>query len=119
MRVTTIERALVDVLDAPQKGGGWEEIWRSLEMVEFFDLDAVIDYTSQLGSSLTAARVGFFLEEHRESLMVEDGHLEALRKMAPNAPRYLDRKREPGRLVSPWNLIVPERVLTRGWVEIG
>ena len=41
-RVTTLERALVDVFDAPDKGGGWEEIWRSLEMVEFFDLDAVI-----------------------------------------------------------------------------
>lgn len=118
-RVTSLERTLVDVLDAPHRCGGWEEVWRSLEMVEFFDLDAVIDYTSKLGSSLTAARVGFFLEEHRESLMVEDGHLEALRKLAPNAPRYLDRKREPGRLVSPWNLIVPKRVLTRGWVEIG
>ena len=36
-RVTTLERTLVDVLDAPEHGGGWEELWRSLESVEFFE----------------------------------------------------------------------------------
>ncbi len=34
VRVTAFERTLVDVLDAPDLGGGWEEVWRSLEMVE-------------------------------------------------------------------------------------
>ena len=36
--VTGYERALVDVLDAPEHGGGWEEIWGSLESIEFVDL---------------------------------------------------------------------------------
>lgn len=118
VRVTTLERTLVDVLDAPYRCGGWEEVWRSLEMVEFFDLDAVIDYTRKLASSLTAARVGFFLDQHREALMAEGGHLDALRELAPSAPRYLDSKREPGQLVSAWNLIVPQWVLAREWSEI-
>lgn len=118
VRVTTLERALVDVLDAPDKGGGWEEIWRSLEMVEFFDLDAVIDYAGRLGSAVTSARVGFFLEQHREPLMVEDRHLAALRALAPRGPRYLDPKRAPGRLVARWNLVVPPQVLERSWQEV-
>lgn len=41
VRVTCHERTMVDVLDAPEHGGGWEEIWRSLEPIEFFDLDIV------------------------------------------------------------------------------
>ena len=28
---------LVDLLHSPEHGGGWEEIWRSLETVEFFE----------------------------------------------------------------------------------
>ena len=79
----------------------------------------MIDYTSKLASSLTAARVGFFLDQHREVLMVEHEHFEALRGLAPAAPRYLDSKREPGQLVSTWNLIVPQWVLAREWLEIG
>ncbi|MBM4320346.1 MAG: transcriptional regulator [Deltaproteobacteria bacterium] len=119
VRVTTLERTLVDVLDAPRHGGGWEEIWRSLESVEFFDLDAVIDYALELDSSVTVAKVGFYLEQHREELMVEDGHLDRLRERAPVHPTYLERgKRESGRLLSRWNLVVPERVLNRSWAEV-
>ena len=114
----TLERTLVDVLDAPTNAGGWEEVWRSLEMVEFFDLDAVTAYTVKLGSALTAARVGFFLEQHRESLMVEDRHLEPLRQLRPRQPRYLDARRKPGKLVASWNLIVPDGVLRRTWAEV-
>lgn len=115
VRVTTLERTLVDVLDAPQHGGGWEEIWRSLESVDFFDLDAVVEYALKLDSSLTVARVGFFLDQHRDALMVEERHLTPLRARAPRQPAYLDRKREPGKLVAGWNLVVPERVLSRSW----
>ena len=118
VRVTTLERTLVDVLDAPANAGGWEEIWRSLEMIEFFDLDAVILYTSKRGSALTAARVGFFLDQHRETLMVEERHLERLRKLRPRQPRYLDARRKPGKLVASWNLIVPDEVLDRTWAEV-
>ena len=118
VRITNFERTLVDLLDAPDLGGGWEEVWRSLEMVEYFDLDAAIAYTIKLGSALTAARVGFFLEQHRETLFVEDAHLQALRENAPRQPRYWDRKREAGRLVKPWNLIIPERMLDRSWIEV-
>ena len=118
VRVTTLERTLVDVLDAPANAGGWEEIWRSLEMIEFFDLDAVILYTSKRGSALTAARVGFFLDQHRETLMVEESHLERLRKLRPRQPRYLDARRKPGKLVASWNLIVPDEVLDRTWAEV-
>jgi len=117
VRVTTLERTLVDVLDAPREGGGWEEIWRSLELVEFFDLDAVTAYALTLGSALTIARVGFYLEQHRDPLMVEDQHLAILRAHAPAQPRYLDSRRTSGTLVAGWNLVVPEYVLQRGWEE--
>jgi predicted transcriptional regulator of viral defense system len=115
--VTTHERTLVDVLHAPRYGGDWEEIWRSLEAVEFFDLDAVAEYALRMGSALTVARVGFYLEQHREPLMVEEHHLAALLQRAPAQPRYLDRRREPGRLQKRWNLIVPTAVLERSWME--
>ncbi|HKO95101.1 MAG TPA: hypothetical protein VJU61_28295 [Polyangiaceae bacterium] len=119
VRITTLERTLVDLLDAPELGGGWEEVWRSLEMVEYFDLTAVVAHTLARGSTLTSARVGYYLEQHREELFVEEQHLAPLRKHAPRQPQYLDRKREPGRLVKAWNLIVPERVIHRTWAEVG
>lgn len=118
VRVTTLERTLVDLLHSPRLGGGWEEVWRSLEMVPFFDLDAVASHAFALGSALTIGRVGYFLEQHRESLMAEERHLAPLRAHAPRQVRYFDARRSPGTLVPGWNLIVPHDVQGRTWAEV-
>ncbi len=119
LRVTSIERALVDTLDKPELCGSWEEIWRSLGSVGFVDLDKALEYVLLIGNSTTAAKVGFFLEQHREELMVEDRYLEELAKLRPLNPHYLSRsRREPGSFVSKWNLVVPEEVLKRSWGEV-
>jgi len=118
VRVTSLERTLVDLFHSPRHGGGWEETWRSLESVEFFDLDAVAGYALKHDSAVTVARVGFFLEQHREQLMVEDRHLKRLAAAAPAHPIYLDRRRPSGRLQKRWNLVVPQVVLNRSWAEV-
>ena len=119
LRVTSLERTLVDVLDRPHLSGSWEEIWRSLESVEFFDLDKVVEYALLLENATTAAKVGFFLEQHREPLMVDDRYLKTLHDLRPRQPHYLDRaKRKSGRLVSEWNLVVPKEVLEQAWGEV-
>jgi hypothetical protein len=107
----------VEVFHAPSQGGGWEEIWRSLEMIEFFDVDAVLRHTRLLGSALTAARVGFYLEQHRDPLLLEDKHLKPFERLAPAQPRYFDSRRQSGKLLHRWNLIVPDFLLKRQWEE--
>lgn len=116
VKVTSLERTLVDVLDRPDLGGGWEEIWRSLESVEFFNLEQVIEYAALLDNATTTAKVGFYLEQHREPLMVEASHLAALRSRRPAKPHYLDRSvRGDHRLLAGWNLIVPVSLIERSW----
>jgi predicted transcriptional regulator of viral defense system len=107
VRVTTLERTLVDVLDQPDKGGGWEEILRSVAMIEFVDLDAVVSDAISRGRALTAARVGWVLGLRRHAWHVGEEVLAALRARRPATPSYLDTSRSPGRLDHTWNLIVP------------
>jgi len=116
--VTGLERTFVDVLNRPDLTGSWEEIWRSLESVEYFDLEKVASYVDLLGNATTAAKVGFFLEQHRESLMVDETYLKTLRERRPRQPHYLERsRRQAGHLVADWNLVVPEEVYGRTWEE--
>jgi hypothetical protein len=51
--------------------------------------------------------------------MVEDKHREALQKMVPAQPRYLDGSRKSGKLVRRWNLVIPENVLDRRGIHHG
>jgi len=116
LRVTKLERTFVDVLDRPELTGSWEEIWRSLESIEFFDLDMVVEYVLLLENSTTAAKVGFFLAQNKETLMVDDNHLNPLRNLRPRQPHYLERsRRNRCRLVKEWNLMIPGEILDRSW----
>jgi len=118
IRATSLERSLVDVLDRPDLGGGWEEIWRSAESVEYYDISQVIEYALLLRNATTAAKVGFFLEQHQEQLTVEACQLDRLREARSLQPHYLKRGKT-GRLIAGWNLIVPEEILNRTWETEG
>ena len=119
IKVTSLERTLVDVLDRPDLGGSWEEIWRSLEAVEFFDLDKVVEYALLLGNATTIAKVGFFLWQHREALMAEEAHLQALKTARPKKAHYMSRpSKKPGRFMADLNLIVPTEIVERSWAEV-
>jgi len=117
VRVTTLERTLVDVMALPQHGGGWEEVFRSLDSVEFLDVDRVVEDAIRR-DSLTAARIGFYLDSRKSEWLVHDAHLDTLREHAPRQPWYMGPGRQTGgRLVHPWNLVVPEEILERSWEE--
>ena len=117
--VTGLERTLVDILDRPELTGSMEEIWRSLESIEFFDTEQVVEYVLLLENATTAAKVGFFLEQHKEELIVSDEDLKPLRKLRPRQPHYMLRgKRRGGRWVKEWNLMVPDEILNQSWGEV-
>ena len=119
LKVTNLERTFVDVLDRPDLAGSWEEIWRSLESIEFFDLDQVLAYIILLENKTTAAKVGFFLESHKDELMVEEKYLEKLQKLSPRQPHYLSRnRRKDCHWVKKWNLMIPVEILNKSWEEV-
>ncbi len=106
LRVTSFERTLVDMLDRPELSGGWEEIWRSLESVEYFDVDKIVEYALLLDKATTTAMVGFYLEQHQKELRVKESHLNQLEKHRPKQPHYIDRKnKSQGKLDMRWNYL--------------
>ena len=119
IEVTDLERTLVDAMDRPHLAGGWEEIWRSFQSVEYLDPSKVVDYAIVLNNATTVSKVGFYLEQRKEDLLVSTEHLARLRAHRPKSPHYMDRNiQDGGRLDPSWNLIVPVSVLERAWEEI-
>lgn len=116
--VTSFERTLVDVLDRPDLSGGWEEIWRSLESVEYFDIDKIIEYVLLLENATTTALVGFYLEQHQEEFRVKDSQLKKLEKYLPKQAHYIDRQQKSSsKYNSRWNLMIPIELIQQLWKE--
>jgi predicted transcriptional regulator of viral defense system len=118
IKLTDLERTIVDVLDRPDLGGGWEEIWRSLDNVAKLDVDKIIEYGLLLKNATTIAKVGFFLEQRPIHFAIDKKYLEKLLPHIPKQPHYMSRDQVgEGKYVEKWRLIVPLSIINRTWEE--
>ncbi len=118
IKLTGVERTIVDVLDRPDLGGGWEEVWRSLDNVIQIDVDKLIEYTLLLNNATVVSKVGYFLEQRPPHLMVDQAYIQRLLPYIPKQPLYMNRnRREKGKYVEKWKLIVPFEIIERQWEE--
>jgi predicted transcriptional regulator of viral defense system len=118
LKITNLERTIVDILDRPDLGGGWEEIWRSLDHLTHFDIKKLVGYTLLLDNATTTAKVGFFLEQRPVYLSVNAHYIKKLLAHIPKQPHYMNRtQRSKGQYIKKWQLIVPTEIIERKWEE--
>jgi predicted transcriptional regulator of viral defense system len=117
IKVTANERSLVDCLDRLDLSGGAEELWRSLEGLPYVNAKKLVDYAILIGNASLIAKVGFYLDTNKDRLMISSKHLAKLQELRPKNACYMFRSHRTGRLVKPWNLIVPESIIERNWEE--
>lgn len=117
IKVTSLARTFVDVLDRIEHSGGWEEVVRSLGKAVSLNMEEVIEYCLMLKNNILVAKVGFFLEQRQGAFAVKDDLLARLLKYKPLSPQSLASSREPGQLIKKWNLVMPIHVINQSWDE--
>ncbi len=117
IKFTNRERTFVDCLDRPEYGGGIEEVYRCIEKYPYLNFKEILEYLDILNKRVLYAKVGFFLQQHKEQFYVEEELLKKLKEKRPASVIYFNSKRKKGKLIKEWNLIVPEIVIKRGWEE--
>ena len=112
VRVTAVERTVVDVLHRPELAGGAEEVLKSLDLVRYLDPAKVADYVELLDNRSLASVSGWWLEKRRAALGVTDNVLARLRARLPRSKHYA-LGAEPGDavLVEPWRVLLPAQAV--------
>lgn len=124
IRVTTIERTLVDSLDNPVYAGGWEELWRNFDNVPTFKWENLLNYIQILDKPVLYAKLGFYLTKRQQhGLHVPQPLLEELANKVPKQPYYIDAKarfspNQTWHVIKPWQLIVPDEIINQSWEEV-
>lgn len=113
IKVTTIERTVVDCIDRFEIAGGLEEVLRSCTNLLGIDDVELLKYILLLNNRSTIAKVGFLME--KLDLFYKPSTYEILRENLPKSPAYLFRKVRHGVLIKRWNLIVPPEVANIDW----
>lgn len=117
IKLTCLERTIVDVLDRPDLGGGWEEIWRSFDNITQLNTARLVEYALLLNNATTIAKVGYFLEQRPSHFNLEKTYLEKLIARVPKQPHYMSRELGEGKYIDKWQLIVPLAIINRTWEE--
>jgi len=118
LRVTSLPRTVVDVLDRVELSGGWEEVARSMSNIAVLNIDRVTAYCLKLNNAALSAKVGYFLEQRQGAFAPTEGQLEVLLCRKPSRPQYLSKQpTEPCRLIKKWNIMMPLSVVEKTWEE--
>jgi predicted transcriptional regulator of viral defense system len=112
VRVTAVERTIVDVLHRPELAGGVEEVLKSLDLVRYLDPAKVADFVELLDNRSLASVSGWWLEKRRGALGVTDHLLARLRARLPRSKHYA-LGAEPGHAVfiKPWRVLLPAKAV--------
>jgi predicted transcriptional regulator of viral defense system len=114
VRVTDLERTVVDGINDYEKSGGLEELLRCIGMIPFLNPVKLLGYLRGFNKTILYQKAGYILEQYRDAMKLPDSFFDELRSVAPQSKRYLysGLQREPHILSKSWAMYVPEDFLS-------
>ena len=114
VRVTSLERTIVDCIDQMDLAGGIEEIYRVLDSIHSINENKLIEILDDYQKKVLYQRTGFILENFKEQLNISDLTFHYLHSKIGNSKCYLNSSKKIDNLIydKTWNICVPTYVLT-------
>ena len=106
VRVSDIERTLIDMLHRPKYCLGTEDILRAIDLIESINAEKVAQYLRILRLPPLFAKLGYFLDRNKDRWRIPSKILKGLRKFLPQDAIYLFPGM-PSDLVPDWHIRVP------------
>lgn len=114
VRVTDIERTILDSINDFEKVGGLEELLKCIEQVPSVKEDKLISYLGIYNSKGLYQKTGYILEHFRSMLNLSDDFFQKCLNNIPKSKRYLYKSeyKKDFILNKKWNLYVPDNLLS-------
>jgi len=111
IRVTDLERTLIDCIDKIDLAGGFEEIVEGISYLRHVKEDKLLNYLRIYNKNFLYQKTGYFFSSYTENLLSKEFFRECKEKMGERKS-YIDTfVKGKRKLVKEWNLIVPETYL--------
>ena len=113
IRVTGMERTVIDGIDDFESAGGMEELLRCIAMIPYLEHAKLADCLRHYNKTFLYQKTGYILEHFKDALKLPEGFFALCRNNVTKSKRYLypNLRREPRMLNTQWALYVPEDLL--------
>jgi len=114
IRVTDLERTVIDSINDFEKIGGLEELLRCIDLIPYLNADKLLFYLEQYGKGFLYQKTGYVLGLFKESLKLPDDFFARCKSQLPKSKRYFYHglQYEQKVLNKNWQLFVPTDLIS-------
>lgn len=114
VRVTTLERTIIDCIDDINLAGGIDELLNSLSQIKFIDEKRLLDVLKSCNKVLLYQKVGYILEQFNSNLRLSDEFFNECQMHLTNQVKYFLKDEFIDIVYCPrWKLMAPKNLKTR------
>lgn len=119
VKITSLERTVIDCIDQIDLAGGIEEVYRAFDSIHNLNEQKLIEILDFYDKKVLYQRSGFVLETFKKNLNISDLTFEYIHSKIDSSKCYLNssKKIENTILDKKWNVCVPKyisTILTKG-----
>ena len=107
VRVTDLERTIVDCIDRIKYAGGLEELMNNLSAITYVDEDKLHSYLEDYGKAYLYQKAGFLLSMFKKQMRLSAGFFRRCKANIGQSTRYLTDVSENILYDTEWRLCVP------------
>jgi len=112
VRVTDLERTVIDCLKDIDKAGGLEEVLQCLRLITFLDSEKLKKYLQLYNVQVLFQKAGYLLEHFKEALKLPNGFFDFCRSNLNKSIRYLGDPDDKNLIYNPiWRLYAPKDLM--------
>ena len=112
VKVTNLERTVIDCLDRIERAGGLEEIVHSFALITYLDENKLLTYLAEYNKAYLYKKVGFVLQHFKDNLNLSDNFIQHCLQKGFAHIKYLTNPEESNTFFSEWNLCAPKNILS-------
>lgn len=114
VRVTDLERTVIDNIKDFRKIGGFEELLNCLDSVHYLDEKKLRQYLEGYGIQGLYQKTGFLLQNFMQEMQLSEAFIQYCKNKIGKSTRYLVRENAENSFYnSEWKLVVPEGLFER------
>ena len=110
VRVTDIERTVIDCIDRIKYAGGLEELLNNLSSITFINENKLLNYLDAYNKAALYQKTGFLLSNYKKQMRLSQGLFRQCKANIGKSTRYLEDVAEKTKYNAEWHLCIPENI---------
>lgn len=112
VKVTDLERTIIDCLDRLNRAGGLEEFIHSLAMITYLNENKLLDYLAAYNKAFLYKKAGFVLQQFQNELKLSPNFIVFCHQKGFAHVKYLTDAVESDKFYKEWNIYAPKNILS-------